>query len=168
MAPSTVTPQLEFLQPLPAEYQSDILQLAEERSFDPGTILFREGTIHRTFYLIVSGHIRLDMLVPDRGRIALLTVGPGDVLAWSALLADGMMTSTATALEPVTTLAFDGLRLCALCSDRPEVGYHLMKQLSCSLSRRLVATRLQLLDLFSTSEPVPGNLSSGSPVDEQC
>jgi CRP-like cAMP-binding protein len=58
------------------------------------------------------------------------------------------MTATATALEPVRTLAFDGRALKALCEECHEVGYYVMRQIVVVLSERLLATRLQLLDLF--------------------
>jgi CRP-like cAMP-binding protein len=95
------------------------------------------------------------MSVPARGRVAVLSLGPGDVLAWSALLGGGRMTATARAVGPVTTLAFDAAALLALCESDHEVGYHLMRHLSAALSRRLVATRLQLLDLFADVPAAP-------------
>ena len=42
-------------------------------------------------------------------------------------------------------------------------GFHLMRQMAGSLSKRLVATRLQLLDLFShTPSEVPSSQSEAS------
>jgi CRP-like cAMP-binding protein len=168
MTSSPPRPSVEFLQLIPAEYVSEVLKVGQPQPFAPGAVLFREGTIHPFFHILELGSVRLDMAVPGRGRIPMLTIGPGDVLAWSALVAEGVMTSTAVALEPVTTLAFDGIRLRQLCSERPEIGYHVMKQVAGSLSRRLVATRLQLLDIFSADVPVLDVTADTSPVDHQC
>lgn len=169
MTLSPTLPPAEFLQHIPAEYLSEILSLGQQQQVKPAGVLFREGTVHQYFHIVKQGHVRLDMTVPGRGRIPMMTIGPGDVLAWSALVDEGMMTSTAVALEQVTTIAFDGMRLRHLCSDRPEIGYHVMKQVARSLSRRLVATRLQLLDLFSPHVPVLEEMADEDPVvDDQC
>ncbi|TXT27172.1 MAG: hypothetical protein FD138_2777 [Planctomycetota bacterium] len=42
-----------------------------------------------------------------------------------------------------------GHQLQQLCQSDAEVGFHLMWQVASALSQRLVATRLQLLDLFA-------------------
>lgn len=85
------------------------------------------------------------MAIPGRGRVPILTAGPGDVLAWSALVQQKIMTSTAVAQEPVRTIAFDGNALRQLCECNHAIGYYVMRQLAPALSHRLVATRLQLL-----------------------
>jgi hypothetical protein len=55
------------------------------------------------------------MAIPGRGRVPILSAGPGDVLAWSALVQQKIMTSTAVAQVPVRTIAFDGDALRQLC-----------------------------------------------------
>jgi CRP-like cAMP-binding protein len=163
---STLAP-VGFLQQIPTEFVPKILGLAQQQQFPPAGVLFREGTTHSYFHILERGHVRLDMMVSGRGRIPLLTIGPGDVLAWSALLAEETMTSTAVALEPVTTLAFEGTQLRRLCAERPEIGYHVMKQVAQSLSKRLVATRLQLLDLFTPHVPVLEEMAVDDPFDDE-
>ena len=158
----------EFLRAIPAELHSYLEQLVQQRNYSPGTTLFSEGTHHDEFHIIATGHARLDMHVPRRGRIPILTIGPGDVLAWSALLGHGVMTSSAVALDPIQTVAFPGEGLRKLCESQHEIGYHIMRQLATSLSRRLVATRLQLLDLFADHAPVDLTSAVGRPGDPEC
>lgn len=146
-----------------------LLTLAQPRTYLPGAILFTEGDRNLDFHLILEGHVRLEMSVPIRGRTSLLTVGPDDLLAWSALLAQGRMTTSAIALDNVRTASFDGPQLQQLCEQEPQIGYHVMKQVANSLSRRLLATRLQLLDLFEEHESVPDFRSASNvPVDPEC
>jgi CRP-like cAMP-binding protein len=159
----------EICQGLPADCLARLEQLAQSRSFPPGTVLFTEGAVHTDFHVIVEGHVRLDMVVPGRGRIPILTAGPGDVLAWSALLGDGTMTSTGIALDPVRTVAFPGEPLRQLCESDERLGYHFMRKLAAALSRRLLATRLQLLDLFADHVPVlPEAVVPERPGDPEC
>ena len=70
------------------------------------------------------------------------------MLAWSSLLGDGMMTATATATEFSEAVFFDAGELNALLEKNVELGFEMMRVVAKSLSRRLLATRLQLLDLY--------------------
>lgn len=146
----------DFLRGMPSELVVRLGQLAHARAYQAGEALFAEGSTHPEFHVIVEGDVRLDMLVPRRGRVPILSAGPGDVLAWSALVGNSVMTSTAVALQDVRTVAFRKDQLLSLCESEPEIGYHVMRQLASALSRRLLATRLQLLDLFGEPVPVSG------------
>lgn len=158
-----------FLQGVPDESLQALEDLAHEVRYAPGTCLFSENSRHTDFHIVLEGHVRLEMLVPGRGRIPILTLGPGDVLAWSAVLGNDIMTSTAISLEAVRTASLPGARLKQLCEEQPELGYHLMKQLAATLSRRLLATRLQLLDLFIAHEPVPHHpVARNRSIDPEC
>lgn len=117
----------------------------------PGTVLFREGQVEDEIYVVFSGHVRLSMKVPGRGDVMLLTAGPGDLVGWSGLISDGVMTATATAVDSARLVGLSGRCLRQLCEADPQLGYVLMKRLAQVISRRLVSTRLQLLDLFANS-----------------
>lgn len=140
-----------FLCELPPACLAKVRGLLSSRHYAPGATIFEEGAFHDELHSIVSGHVRLDMRVPGKGRTPILTAGPGDVLAWSAVIGDQIMTTSAVALEAVETMAITGSALRAACEADHELGYQVMRQLATALSRRLVATRLQLLDLFSRS-----------------
>lgn len=118
----------------------------------PGESLFREGTPEDAVYVVSSGQIRLSMHVPRRGEVSLLTAGPGDLVGWSGVLTGGPTTATATATEECELIAMSGARLRDVCADDPKLGYVLMTRIADVLARRLLATRLQLLDLYSESQ----------------
>jgi CRP-like cAMP-binding protein len=140
----------------------DVLDhLAEESSlveYSGGTVLFREGTRDDNLYLVRSGRLALDMKVPGRGAVRIMTLGPGEMVGWSSLMDHGKMSASAVAVEDseVVVARADKLRL--LCEANCEFGFHLMRQMAAALSKRLVATRLQLLDLFAD---VPAPTSGG-------
>ncbi|MFO0899520.1 MAG: cyclic nucleotide-binding domain-containing protein [Pirellulales bacterium] len=148
--------QLRFTASLPPRAIEQLAELAELRGFPAGAVLFAEGSRNPDLYVIAVGSVGLDMNVPARGPTRLLSVGPGELLAWSALLGGGRMTAMATALEDTQVVSVDGRRLAALCDADHELGYRVMRRLAMGLSERLVATRLQLLDLFGQETPAPG------------
>jgi len=145
---------------LPPGVVQQLAAAARWKHCSSGAILFREGDLNRSFYIVQSGSIALDMCPPARGCKRLLTLGPGELVAWSALLAEGKMTATATSVEDTELLEFSGADVQRLCESDPVFGYHLMQRLSRALSKRLVATRLQLLDLFHLEAATPGAMIS--------
>ena len=116
-------------------------------------ILFTEGTLEDDLFVVVSGHVALEMLVPRQGKIRLLTVGAGELVGWSGLIGDGRMTASAVVIQDGRLIAFSSQALLDLCHADHELGYLLMARTAKAISQRLLATRLQLLDLFSETEP---------------
>ena len=72
-------------------------------------------------------------------------------MAWSALLGNGLMTATAMAMTDVQAIAISGHRVQAACAGDSELCCQLMRGMASALAQRLLATRLQLLDLFADS-----------------
>lgn len=132
---------------------TEFAAIANYVEFAAGTVIFLQGEKNLDLYLLCSGRVGLDMYVPARGTVRILTLSRGELLAWSALIGDGHMTATATALEPVRAIAVDGSRLMDLCDNRHDIGFQVMRRLAWALAHRLTATRLQLLDLFAQTTP---------------
>lgn len=147
--------ELHFSSDLPDRDLDRLAEMGEFCECEAGTVLFREGAANGELYLVITGRIALDMNVPGRGSVRVLTLGPGDLLAWSAIFSSRMTTS-ATVLDDTRLIAISGERLNEMCRADDAFGFHWMRAVSVALSRRLLATRLQLLDLFahpSSAEP---------------
>ena len=143
--------ELHFSAPLSDATAEKLATLVTSCDFPAGAVLFQEGAVNPQLYLIVAGEIGLEMCVPARGCTRILTLGPGDLLAWSSLLGEGRMTATAVALSPAKLLAASAPDVGALCLADREFGFELMRGMALALSKRLIATRLQLLDLYGTA-----------------
>lgn len=125
--------------------------LLKPADFRQGGVIFSEGDEQPWLYLIVTGEVALEMCVPARGCTRILTLGPGDLLAWSAVVGEGRMTATAIAATDVHALGALSRDVVGLCNADHQFGYEFMRELAAALSKRLVATRLQLLDLYDVS-----------------
>lgn len=137
---------------LPPEAVTRLAAIAEVCELAPGDIVVAEGQVAETLGIVLTGRIALRMLVPERGKLTILTVEPGDVVGWSAVVPPFRGTDDAIAIEPVRMLAFSGERLRLQLRADPLLAASLYPRLLQAVGRRLAATRLQLLDLFAREE----------------
>ncbi len=87
--------------------------------------------------------------------VTILTVEPGDIVGWSALVAPYRSTSTAEVLEPVELVTFDGAALRGVLRSDCVLASVVYPRLLQAVARRLVGTRYQLLDLFASQDNAP-------------
>ena len=119
---------------------------------EPGTEITREGQVTEVFAIVLAGRVALRTLVPERGMVTILTVEPGDIVGWSALVPPHRGTATAIAIEPVRLLELPGEKLRALLRADQSLAASVYPRLLTAVGRRLAATRMQLLDLFAREE----------------
>ncbi len=115
-----------------------------------GQTVFREGDLDPILYIVESGGVAIEVTVPGRGRVIILTVGPGEVFGWSSMFQQRPKTASARASSPTRALALDADRLRELCDTDPKLGYVLTRRLLEVVSERLKATRMQLLDIYGS------------------
>ncbi len=138
-----------FVADLTAEHKERLAELATQVHFDAGQIIFHEGDDYSVFYLLGEGTVALELQVPGQW-LRVQTLFAGDELGWSAVLPHSGMRFQARALTPVTALAFEGEQLLASFKADPGFGLALMLRLMGVVSERLRATRVQLVDIYST------------------
>jgi CRP/FNR family cyclic AMP-dependent transcriptional regulator len=137
-----------FFQGLERPYIQLLAECASRVRFDPGEVIFREGEPSNLFYLIRHGKVAVETFVPNRGPIAIQTLGEGQVLGWSWLVEPYRRRFDARAVELTRAVALDGECLRGRCEEDHHFGYELMKRVAHLMDQRLQATRLQLLDLY--------------------
>lgn len=118
-----------------------------------GEVLFREGDHHPYSYLVHSGLVGIELHGPPHGAIRMLTLGPGDLVGWSPLCGQNAMNARAICVTDAELFVLDAEKLRTAFDDDPRVGYEVMRQVALSLARRLVATRMQLLDVYRSEAP---------------
>jgi CRP-like cAMP-binding protein len=121
-----------------------LAMLGRVAHYDKGRIVLEEGKEAPEFFLVVSGSIALE-IAPPSGIFRVDTLGPGDEFGWSAVMDQGTLFQS-RALTDATLLAFDALRLRALCERDSAFGYKFMRRLLAIVADRLQVTRLLLMD----------------------
>jgi CRP/FNR family cyclic AMP-dependent transcriptional regulator len=140
---------------LPDTTRARLAALAELISVPAGTVVLREGAEVDSFGVVVDGRLAIRLAVPGREAMTVLTIEPGDCLGWSALVPPHRATSTVVALEPTTVVTFDGPALRNAIDADPALAAAVLWRVLDAVSRRLTATRTQLLDLFARTDQEP-------------
>lgn len=138
-----------FLAKFSPRVQEKLLSAAENFQFKAGQDIFREGDSSLYLYIVKSGRVAVELHVPSKGRRTIFTAGPGDVFDWSAVVEPRLATASVRAVEDTEALGLKGGALMDFCREDCELGFELYRAVTEVIAARLIATRLQLLDVFS-------------------
>jgi len=121
--------------------------LGEEERYKAGEFVFHEGDAASKLYLLLEGRIEMLMNTNAGGtqQGVVMTVGPGEVFAWSALVEPYQLTASARCAIPVRTVAIPASGVRALTEISCPLGFRLMQKACQVASARLRATRVQVL-----------------------
>ena len=112
-----------------------------------GTILFREGEVGNTMYVIQTGRVRISKQVRE-GVKTLAVLGPGEFLGEMAILNNKPRTATAEVIEDARLLVLDAKTFEAMVVGNTEIAVRLIKK----LARRLDAADA-LIEILMHRDP---------------
>jgi CRP/FNR family transcriptional regulator len=118
---------------LPDEDLAQVVELAVPRTFGAAEVVFREGDVSDTCYVIRAGHARAVREHPDGRSITLAQFGPGDVFGELAMLGGEPRSATVETIEEADTIAILGPDMRRLLREHPEISIKLIA----ALGRRL-------------------------------
>lgn len=143
-----MTPVSSFPSCRTERQRDQLLSLADQVSFPPGTRMFDEGEEASRFWVLRNGTVALDVHVPGRRPPVIETLGPGDLVGWSWLFTPYRWHLGAVTLTAVTAHQFAAEAVRALCARDTALGYALTRAVAAVIGHRLRATRVRLLDLY--------------------
>ena len=117
-------------------------------SMMPQEILFHEGEEAEYVYLVVTGKIMLELCPSTIYQKNLMSVGPGEMLGWSAFVEQCNYASTGVVVAPTQLIRIEGKHLRAICDNDPEFGYDFMHRIMRALAKRLTTTWSQLANVY--------------------
>ncbi|MCA9040223.1 MAG: cyclic nucleotide-binding domain-containing protein [Planctomycetaceae bacterium] len=156
--------ELRFTAGLSEEDQQRLAEIAAVQDFPKGAVLISEGSEHRDLHIIRTGRVEVCLSIPARGCLPVLTLEPGDIVGWSSILKLAGSMATVITLEETQTISLETNRLRILCDQDHDIGYRIMERIAQALSQRLIATRLQMLDIYglelfdTEGQDLPGDL----------
>jgi CRP/FNR family transcriptional regulator, cyclic AMP receptor protein len=145
--------KLRFSADFPEEMLQRLAAAAVVRRFLPHDVLFREKAENDQLMIVCTGRVALEITVPGHGTVRLLTLGPGELVAWSSLFG-GRTTTSAVATEETRLISISASQLLATCDADHTFGYSLMRRLADALAARLTDTRMKLVDLLTFDQAI--------------
>ena len=134
------------------EHLRMLVSISSPVQWPAGTTIFREGDRHPNLYLITEGRVAIDISIPSRGRVTILTLGENEVFGWSAVVpVVSIKTATARTVRDTQAVSFDAQALQELCETDHELGCLVYRRLVNIIAGRLSATRLQLIDMYAAA-----------------
>jgi CRP-like cAMP-binding protein len=130
----------------PADLEG-LASVAEIREVGAGEYLWRQGDPATALYMVLSGRISLEILVPQQGPLQIEIARKGESIACSWGFAPYRWQFDARALEPSTTVVLRVDRLREMCERDPALGYCMIKRVASSLETRLSGSRRRVLEL---------------------
>jgi len=137
-----------FFRDFSKEHIAEFVGCAKNVAFQNGEHIFREGGPASFFYIVRHGSVALDVFIPGKGPVTILTIEPGEPIGWSWLIPPHKWHFDARCIGTVRALALDGNCLKAKCENDPEFGYRLMSRITQIMEGRLTATIIQMLDIY--------------------
>jgi CRP/FNR family transcriptional regulator, cyclic AMP receptor protein len=134
-----------FLHGMSGDHLAVLADTAQDAVFPARHRLFEDGHSATRFWLLQSGQVTLDLHVPGQGRVAIETIGMGELVGWSWLFPPYKWAFGAVAVSPVEAFEFDARAVRACCAADPALGYELSQRLAQVVARRLQATRIRLI-----------------------
>jgi CRP/FNR family transcriptional regulator, cyclic AMP receptor protein len=136
------------------EHLALIAGCAQNKVFEDGQYLMREGDPANSFHVVRLGRVALEIFVPQRGGVTIETVETGDLVGWSWLVPPYKVHLDARAVGTAHVVAFDAACLRGKADEDPVLGYELMRRFIPVIVERLQATRVRMLDVY-------GNVAAG-------
>jgi sigma-B regulation protein RsbU (phosphoserine phosphatase) len=131
---------LPFLKEADADVLEGLAKGAAERSFQPGQVIFQEGSTGRELYLIVEGRVEV---VKGQGvdEMVLARRGPGDFFGEMGLIEASPRFATIRALEPTRLVELSEENLRSVLLRQPLLLYGMVQE----LGARLRSADLQMI-----------------------
>lgn len=144
-----VLERLSFFEGLSAADVRLLTPYFRSQFFPADTVIFEQGDIAESLYLVVKGEI-LIRYKPDDGPMMTVTrVQQGGVFGWSAALGNVAYTSGAMCTTDCEVLQVRGEDLRAICEKHPGVGKVILDRLANVISERWQSRRTQVTSLLA-------------------
>jgi CRP-like cAMP-binding protein len=112
---------------------ADLMESAEEKSFETGEYIFWEGDLPGNFYLLVSGRVKVVKHGSQGRETVVAFFGPGDIFGEVAVLEDKPYPASSMAVENTQTLSISKETFRNFIERHPAVAMSMVGILSARL-----------------------------------
>ena len=129
---------------MPQESLLRTLDSAELCRFEADSVIFSEGDVGNSFYVVITGAVRVQKM-RDGQPVVLVRMGSGECFGEMALVRDDVRTATVVAERDCAALCFARERIDA----NPQSAHLIYKNIAGILAKRLDERTVKLADVMA-------------------
>ncbi|UCD71990.1 MAG: cyclic nucleotide-binding domain-containing protein [Syntrophobacterales bacterium] len=149
MASIEVLKKVNLFESLSDDQLNAIAKLGQEKSFEPGEEIFKQGQKSKTLYVLLDGMVTLRIKAEEEIDLMAETLREtGSVFGTASLMKPYISNVTARCLKPSRTLAVDSAEFQEIIKQDPLMGFEVMTKLAQLYFNRLNTTRAAITNLF--------------------
>jgi len=141
-----------LFQDLSEEELALISGITAERDLRQGEVIFKEGEVGDTFYMVLEGRIRISKGITGGGEEALAILDKGSYFGEMALIDEFPRSASAIAQTDCQLLLMDKSDFLKLVSTHKDLAYKLLWMFCKTLSHRLRETNEKISSLFAIAK----------------
>ena len=142
---------MEFFRNMEPTHLHKLADIVSETDFAKGDIIYREGDLDKSLYLVQKGKVVIEMKGADESYATVFAVEPGQLFGWSSLFAGQRKRARARTVKTTRAYIIDGDQLNDLFESDHKLEHAVMQRMIKLVGERVYATRQQLVDSASTS-----------------
>ena len=143
------------------DFVKEIMGISVTESHKQGELLFREGDLANTFYILLKGRVKLSL--GETGQVVYIVSNAGEAFGWSSLIGREIFSASAECMAPTKLLQFDKEKLQKILEKDPANSLILFKRLAEILGNRLLqsytiissAFRAEISPSYGTGQVMP-------------
>ena len=124
-----------------------LISICKRSAHEAGEILYREHEQSTHLFIVLSGQVDIQYLLPNGRRKTVDTLFVGDIMLWSAVVPPHNTNSIGICRSKAELLGIDGEKLRALCEEDTDFGYQFMSHIATVIRRRVHAARQELVNI---------------------
>jgi CRP/FNR family cyclic AMP-dependent transcriptional regulator len=128
-----------------------LVKHAKFKTFNEGEFLFSTGQEAKSFYLVISGTVSLQVSSHEHGIIELDSVQDSEFIGWSWLKSPFIYKFDAINFVKTKTLKFDAKELKKEMDINHEFGFKMYKLFTLILIERLQAAKENIIDIYENN-----------------
>ena len=139
--------QVALFEQISNEQRARIAEIAEEKHFTQGELIFREGTGAEHIYVLLDGKVTIRVHLTSRPENLTVSVinQAHQSFGWSGIVSPYHFTASAQCETDCRLFAIPGKKLLEILKMEPESGFYVMCKISEMISSRLRSSRQVLL-----------------------
>ena len=127
------------------DHLRNLANAAVKKKYRAGHTIINENDVAETFYVVISGLVKMFKASPDGREQTLCIFGPGEMFGVCAIFSDMIFPAGASALEESVLLIFEGDLVKNIARQDPTILFNMIRVLACRLKESMSLVELLAL-----------------------